>query len=178
MAVTPAFCSAAEGPLKYSSTTAWMGLSEERICRVTAFSTGGSPPMTGSLSGKTMLTLTRSGVAVGVGVKVLVGVKVGVNVAVLDGVKVGVFEGVKVAVLDGVKVGVLEGVKVAVLVGVKVGVFEGAKVAVLDGVKVGVFEGVNVAVLDGVKVAVLVGGREVGVSKTVVTLGDTEIVSV
>jgi hypothetical protein len=89
-AVTPAFCSAAVGPLKYSSTTAFSGLAEDRIWRVTAFSTGSGPFIVGCLSGKTMLTMITSGVAVAVGVGVFVGVLEGVLVGVLLGVNEGV----------------------------------------------------------------------------------------
>ena len=89
-ATTPAFCSAAVGPLKYSSTAALMGFTEDRISRETAFSTGRAPLIVGCLSGNTMLILIVSGVAVAVGVDVFVTVKVGVTVDVLLGVNVGV----------------------------------------------------------------------------------------
>jgi hypothetical protein len=113
-AVTSALSSAALGPLKYSSTTASMGLAEERISLVTILSSDVC------LSVKTILTLTVRGVGVNEGVFVTVGVKEGVIVGVLLGVR----DGVMVAVADGVKVGVLVEVRVAVDVrdGVKVGV--------------------------------------------------------
>ncbi len=111
-AVMPAFSSAALGPLKYSSTTALIGLAEERISLVTVLSEDVS------LSVNTILTLMVSGVGVSEGVYVTVGVKEGVIVGVLLGVR----DGVIVAVSVGVNVGVLEGVVVGVLVSVDVGV--------------------------------------------------------
>jgi hypothetical protein len=97
------------------------------------------------------------GVAVNVGVGVLVGVFVGVLVGVLVGVFVGVLVGVLVGVFVGVLVGVLVGVFVGVLVGVFVGVLVGVFVGVFVGVLVGVFVGVFVGVLVGVFVGVFVG---------------------
>ena len=76
------------------------GFAEDRISRVTTFSTGRAPFPAGCLSGNTILTLMTSGVAVFVGVSVFVGV------GVLLGVKVGVFVGVR----EDVTVGVADGV--------------------------------------------------------------------
>ena len=134
----PAFSSAALGPLKYSSTTALIGLAEERISLETILSAGAC------LSVNTILTLTIRGVGVSEGVYVTVGVKEGVIV----GISLGVLDGVIVVVADGVKVGVLEGVSVAVgvLLGVKVEVYEGVTVGVCDGVTVAVADAVNVGV--------------------------------
>jgi len=104
----PAFCSAAFGPLKYSSTTALMGLAEERISLETILSAGGTLFPDDCLSVNTTLTLMIRGVGVSDGVFVIVGVKEGVTVAVAEGVKVSVLVGVAVAVgvLLGVNVGV------------------------------------------------------------------------
>ena len=100
--IMPAFSSAALGPLKYSSTTALMGLTDERISLETILFE------VVCLSVNTMLTLTIRGVGVSESVYVTVGVKEGVIVAVAEGVNVGVLDGVNVAVgvRDGVKVGV------------------------------------------------------------------------
>jgi hypothetical protein len=166
-AVSPASCSAAVGPLKYSSITAFTGFAEERIWRVTTFSTGDEPFPVGCLFGKIMFTLITSDVDVGKGVKVFVDVDVGVNVAVLVGVDekvaVAVFVGVKVDVFDGVKDGVIvivaDGIKLGVLLGLMVGVREGVAVIVAVDVIVEVFDAVTVivGVNDGVEVAVIVG---------------------
>ena len=104
----PAFCSAAFGPLKYSSTTALMGLAEERISLGTILLEGRMLFPDDCLSVNTMLTLMVRGVGVSDGVFVIVGVKEGVTVAVAEGVKVSVLVGVEVAVgvLLGVNVGV------------------------------------------------------------------------
>lgn len=82
-ASSPLLCSSALGPLKYSSMTAPMGLTDERISRVTAFS-GGCPFCRRVLSGNTIFTLTTSGVGVvvKVGVREAVAVKVTVEVDV------------------------------------------------------------------------------------------------
>ncbi len=106
-----------------------------------------------------------NGVAVGVGVLVMVGVAVGVAVLVAVGVIVGVLVavGVKVAVAVGVDV------KVAVAVGVKVGVEVNVGVAV--GVKVAVLVGVLVLVAVGVIVGVdVLVGVGVGASTLVVSM--------
>jgi len=162
-ALTPAFCSAAVGPLKYSSTAALIGFTEDRTSRVTAFSTG-ALFSSDFLSGNTILTLTTSGVAVVVIVGV--GVFVGVTVGVLLGLRVGVREGVEVIVSVGVKVEVDVGLGVGVLLGVREGVTvavaEGLTVRVDDGVMVGVLLGVSVGVREGV--AVLFTMVDVGVS--------------
>lgn len=129
-AVMPALSSAAFGPLKYSSTTALMGLAEDSMSLDTILSAAAC------LSVNTILTLMARGVGVSEGVYVTVGVNEGVIVGVL----LGVCDGVIVAVAEGVKVGVLEGVNVAV------GVRDGVKVGVLEGVRVGVLLGVNVGV--------------------------------
>ena len=97
-AVRPAFSSAAFGPLKYSSITAPMGLTDDRISLVTTFSYGGVSFPSNCLSENTILTLITGGVDVCVGVAVFVGVNEGVTVAVTDGVKVGVLEDVALAV--------------------------------------------------------------------------------
>ena len=154
-AVMPAFSSAALGPLKYSSTTALMGLTDERISLATILSAGDALFPDICLSPNTILTLTVRGVGVNDGVYVRVGVKEGVTVGVL----LGILDGVIVAVADEVEVGVLVNVQVAVgvLLGVKVGVCEGVRVGVCDGVTVAVADGVRVGVLDGVVVAVLLG---------------------
>ena len=110
--VMPAFCSAALGPRKYSSTTALMGLAEERISLDTILSAGRMVFPDACLLVNTILTLTTRGVGVRDGVFVRVAVKEGVVVGVLLGVNVGVSEGVNVVVGDGVKVGVLNGVAV------------------------------------------------------------------
>ena len=127
-AVKPAFSSAAFGPLKYSSITAPMGLTDDNISLVTTFSYGGVRSPSNCLSVNTILTLITGGVDVCVGV----GVFVDVNDGVIVGVLLGVCEGVTVTVADGVKVEVLEGVVVAVGIslGVVVGVNEGVTVAV------------------------------------------------
>ena len=108
VAVISAFCSAAFGPLKYSSTTALMGSAEERISLETILSAGGTLFPDTCLSVNTILTLTTRGVGVSDGVYVMVGVKEGVTVAVADGVDVNVLVGVAVdvGVLLGVNVGV------------------------------------------------------------------------
>ncbi len=100
--VMPAFSSAALGPLKYSSTTALIGLADERISRETILSAGRALFPGACLSLNIILTLTVRGVGVGEGVNVTVGVKEGVIVGVLLGVR----DGVIVAVVDGVTVGV------------------------------------------------------------------------
>ena len=154
-AVMPAFSSAALGPLKYSSTAAFIGLADERMSLETILSAGRALFPDTCLSLNTILTLTIRGVGVSEGVYVRVGVKEGVTVGVL----LGVLDGVIVAVAEGVEVGVLVDVQVAVgvLLGVKVGVCEGVMVGVCDGVTVAVADGVRVGVLDGVEVAVLLG---------------------
>ena len=137
-ATRPAFCSAALGPLKYSSTTAPTGLMDERISRETTFSNGGVPFSSNCLSVNTMLILIVAGVDVEEGVAVFVGV--GVRDVVADAVTVGVDvrDGVALAVgvLLGVDVDVRDGVTVGVNVGVDVGFFVGVEVAV--GVLLGV----------------------------------------
>jgi len=108
IAAMPVLSSAALGPLKYSSTTALIGLAEERISLVTVVLDGSKLFPEACLLVNTMLTLTVRGVGVNDGVFVMVGVKDGVIVGVLLGVR----EGVMVAVAEGVKVGVLDGVSV------------------------------------------------------------------
>src|SRR5689334_17555688 len=97
IAIRPLFCSAALGPLKYSSTAAPTGLTEERISRDVAFSNGAMPFASNCLSVNTILILTVGGVGVDVGTLVFV------EVGVRDIVSVG--EGVIVAVA--VAVGVI-----------------------------------------------------------------------
>lgn len=92
IAVNPPLCSSAFGPLKYSSITAPIGLTDEKISLVTAFSGEAFPFVSRVLSGKTMLTL----IANGVGVVVEVGVREAVAVAVF--VEVREFVTVKVSV--------------------------------------------------------------------------------
>jgi hypothetical protein len=162
MAVTPASCSAALGPLKYSSTAALTGFTEDRISRVTAFSTGFPPLASDCLSGNTILILTTDRVPVGVGVNVFVGVSVreGVVVIVAVEVKVAVDVGLSVAVLlgvcEGVTVAVAEGLDVDVDVDVDVGMDVGVLLGVRDGVTVTVAEGLGVGVDDGTRVCVAV----------------------
>jgi hypothetical protein len=86
-ATRPAFCSTAFGPLKYSSITAVIGLIEEEIFLVAAFSNVDAPLSSSCLSINTIFTLMVSGVGVTV------------NVAVADGVRVGVKEGVDVGLI-------------------------------------------------------------------------------
>lgn len=85
-ATRPASCSSAFGPLKYSSTTAAIGLIEERISLDVTFSNEAAPFSSRRLSVNTIFTFTISGV----GVTVTVGVLDGVYVAVLVEVTVGV----------------------------------------------------------------------------------------
>jgi hypothetical protein len=148
IAIRPPFCSAAFGPLKYSSTAAPTGLIDERISRDVAFSNGAVPFASNCLSVNTILILTVGGVGVDVGVSVFVEVGVCEGVTVADAVNVGVI--VREGVDDIVRVaeGLDEGV--AVFDGVKLGVYDivavGAGVIVLVGVRDGVREGVAVDV--------------------------------
>jgi hypothetical protein len=172
-ATRPAFCSTAFGPLKYSSITAVIGLIEEEIFLVAAFSNVDAPLSSSCLSINTIFTLMASGVGVTV------------NVAVADGVRVGVKEGVDVGLICCVIVGVREDVAVAVADGVKVDVLE---VDVLEDEILGMGEDVIAAVVDGVKVAVFdlvaVGGAlvtvdvDVDVSGSGISEGVEEIVAV
>jgi hypothetical protein len=172
-ATRPAFCSTAFGPLKYSSITAVIGLIEEEIFLVAAFSNVDAPLSSSCLSINTIFTLMASGVGVTV------------NVAVADGVRVGVKEGVDVGLICCVIVGVREDVAVAVADGVKVDVLE---VDVLEDEILGMGEDVIAAVVDGVKVAVFdlvaVGGAlvtvdvDVDVNGSGISEGVEEIVAV
>jgi hypothetical protein len=156
--------------LKYSSITAVIGLIEEEIFLVAAFSNVDAPLSSSCLSINTIFTLMVSGVGVTV------------NVAVADGVRVGVKEGVDVGLICWVIVGVREDVAVAVADGVKVDVLEDeilgmgedvtAAVAVVDGVKVAVFDLVAVG---GALVTVDV---DVDVSGSGISEGVEEIVAV
>jgi hypothetical protein len=107
-ATSPASCSAVFGPLKYSSSTAATGLTEEEISLTTAFSKAdaGAPLLDNCLSTNTIFTLTESGVGVTVGEAVADGVNefvtVGAWVAVDVAVNVG--EGVHDGATDGVNV--------------------------------------------------------------------------
>src|SRR5687768_8420255 len=89
IATSPPLCSSALGPLKYSSMTAPIGLTEDRMSRVTAFSAG-CPFSRRFLSGNTMLTLTTGAVGVGVEVGVREAVAVNVDVGVREFVAVNV----------------------------------------------------------------------------------------
>jgi hypothetical protein len=150
-AIRPAFCSAAFGPLKYSSTTAPIGLTEDRISRVVAFSTGATLFSRTFASVKTMLTLIVAGVGVaaGVWVRVCEGAAVAVDVRVGVTVRDGVL--VRVIVCVGVFATVDEAVTVRVIVAAREGVLAGVKVDVTVtvrdavGVRVGVSAEVAVA---------------------------------
>ena len=162
-ATSPAFCSVAFGPLKYSSITAATGLIEERISLEVTLSNEAAPLVSRRLSVNTIFTFKVSGVVVTVTVAVLAGLIVGV----LDEVTVTVADGVIVKVFDGVIVAGRKEVPVAAAVeeGVLLGVFEAGRVIVGSGVRVTVAVEVRVAVgaLEGVLLGVDVGaGLTVG----------------
>lgn len=164
-ATSPAFCSVAFGPLKYSSITAATGLIEERISLEVTLSNEAAPLVSRRLSVNTIFTFKVSGVVVTV--TVAVAVLAGLIVGVLDEVTVTVADGVIVKVFDGVIVAGRKEVPVAAAVedGVLLGVFEAGRVIVGSGVRVTVAVEVSVAVgaLEGVLLGVDVGaGLTVG----------------
>ena len=171
-ATRPAFCSTAFGPLKYSSIAAVIGLIEEEIFLVVAFSNVDAPLSSSCLSINTIFTLMVSGVGVTVKVVVADGVRVGVK----EGVEVDVFCGVNVGVCEDVAIAVADGVKVDVLEDVILGMGEDVTVtvAVIDGVKVGVIELVEVGgtlVTVDVDVVVNDSGISDGVEEIVTVAG-------
>jgi hypothetical protein len=106
------------GPLKYSSITAVIGLTEEGIFLVVTFSNEEARFSISCLSINTMFTLMARGVCV------IVGVREDVTVAVADGLSVNVLEGLisGMAEADAVAVAVKTAVTVGVLI--MVGVYE------------------------------------------------------
>jgi hypothetical protein len=164
VAVKPLLCSAALGPLKYSSNTAAIGFAEEGISRKTATSKGGIRLSICLVFVKKTSTVTAAGVWVGVGEEVRVALGLGVMVGVFDDVAVREGVAVAVGVCEGeaVAVGVREGVGEAVFVGIREGVTvavgSGDLVDVTEGageaVRVAVGRGVVVLVADGVQVKV------------------------
>jgi hypothetical protein len=173
-ATSPAFCSVAFGPLKYSSITAATGLIEERISLEVTLSNEAAPLVSRRLSVNTIFTFKVSGVVVTVTVAVLAGLIVGV----LDEVTVTVADGVIVKVFDGVIVAGRKEVPVAAAVedGVLLGVFEAGRVIVGSGVRVTVAVEVRVAVgaLEGVLLGVDVGAG-VTVGGVPVKIKDPEV---